>query len=329
MKTRGKKLNINILEQSLTIDKKEEEEDLDLVQVHRRRSEETNSNRKHKSYSLEDKEKLAKIIKKKKALYDKEVAEKARGSTFWDKRRRMFVRPTIRWGFIVESVLEMWPHLNNFSRSGPEIRNYISVARRVYDQSVSKPRPPHLENEQEKSDINNPCNSNNNKKRKEDQEKNTNAPDLKKRFRSSPDPPKPPPGFRTRKPGGGRKAKASEVRSQLYEWYVKVRPQYEGRFPKKIFLEKCQELYDCWLKKQGKQGGSYKKDDRPLAFSQHWITKWMKEYGVESFYQENYKEVQNQRSDKQSEEVENVVENLDLDIPSLDLVEVELEAEVK
>ena len=80
---------------------------------------------------------------------------------------------------------------------------------------------------------------------------------------------------RFRVEGGGRKTKAPEVCHALFEWFVDVRTVLKARLPRKLFVQKANQLYEDWLK----QHPDTPEEDH-LLFSKHWIQDWEKEFGV-------------------------------------------------
>ena len=76
--------------------------------------------------------------------------------------------------------------------------------------------------------------------------------------------------------GGGRKAKALEVRQAAFEWFVDIRGSLKGRLPVTIFKTKCSQLYQQYLDNQVDEI----KEEERLKFSNHWVQGWMKEYNV-------------------------------------------------
>ena len=86
----------------------------------------------------------------------------------------------------------------------------------------------------------------------------------------------PIPNKRFRAPGGGRKARAPEVRDALFEWFIDIRGSLKGRLPKKLLIAKAKSLYENWLRQQVEEIP----EDKKLKFGNHWVMDWMKEYGV-------------------------------------------------
>ena len=82
------------------------------------------------------------------------------------------------------------------------------------------------------------------------------------------------PPKRKRASGGGRKAKAGEVRLELFAWFVDVRQCLKGRLPKKLFRLKAKQLYENWLEQNPTPVSER------LKFGNQWINMWEKEFGI-------------------------------------------------
>ena len=191
--------------------------------------------KKYNKYTLEDKAKLAEVVEKYKSLYDEEVAEKAKLKKQWDPKRKLFVQPTVQWGYLTRSVKEVFPYLQPLSSNDDRVLKAVAVARRAY------------ESRKRKLDAG-------------DMEMSGSAGTSKK-FRSA---------------GGGRKAKAQEVREAAFEWFVDIRGTLKGRLPVAVFKAKCMELYQRYLDSQVEEI----KEEERLQFSNHWVQDWMREYNV-------------------------------------------------
>ena len=66
---------------------------------------------------------------------------------------------------------------------------------------------------------------------------------------------------------GGRKCKAPEVREAMFEWFINVQGVLKERLPIKMFLSKCQQVCDEWLKQQPEPVP----EQDQLKFSKDWI----------------------------------------------------------
>ena len=82
------------------------------------------------------------------------------------------------------------------------------------------------------------------------------------------------PPKKARAVGGGRKAKAPEVREALFSWFVDVRECLKGRLPRRMFKLKANQLYESWL-----QANNVPASER-LKFGNQWIKEWEQEYGI-------------------------------------------------
>ena len=72
--------------------------------------------------------------------------------------------------------------------------------------------------------------------------------------------------------GGGRKARALEVREMLFQWFVDVRTSYKARLPQALLPKK---FYAAWLHQH-----SHTPEEEQLKFSNQWIKDLELEYGV-------------------------------------------------
>ena len=134
--------------------------------------------KKYDRYTLAEKEKLADVVEKYKVLYDKEVEEKSKLPKQWDPKRKTFVTPAVQWGYLSRSVKEVFPHLAKLPSKEDRVIKAVAVARRAYETRKMK------------------------RKAAEDLEIDSVSTSEKK-FRAE---------------GGGRKAKALEVRQAAFEW---------------------------------------------------------------------------------------------------------------
>ena len=75
--------------------------------------------------------------------------------------------------------------------------------------------------------------------------------------------------------GGGRKARAVEVREELFQWFIDVRTSLNARLPKSLFLLQAKKLYEDWLQQHPDTP-----EEEKLQFSNQWIKGWEEEYGV-------------------------------------------------
>ena len=94
---------------------------------------------KHKSYSLEEKEKMADLIEKYKAEYEKEVEENKQKPKVWDNRKKKLVVPSAKKGdFFARTIRELYPSLANCKNEDQKFRKAIMVARRSLDTRENK-----------------------------------------------------------------------------------------------------------------------------------------------------------------------------------------------
>ena len=75
------------------------------------------------------------------------------------------------------------------------------------------------------------------------------------------------PPKKKRAAGAGRKAKATEVRFELFSWFVDVRECLKARLPKKLFRLKAKQLYEVWLEQNPTPVSER------LKFGNQWIKK--------------------------------------------------------
>ena len=81
--------------------------------------------------------------------------------------------------------------------------------------------------------------------------------------------------------GGGRKARAVEVRDELFQLFIAVRTSLNARLPKALFLLQANKIYEDWL-----QQHPGTPEEEKLQFSNQWIKGWEEEYGL-SFHKPN------------------------------------------
>ena len=81
---------------------------------------------------------------------------------------------------------------------------------------------------------------------------------------------------RVRVEGAGRKAKATDFRDELFEWFIDVRTCLKGRLPRPLFINYAKDLYADWMSRQPNPVP----ESQMLKFSNPWIQSWMNEYGV-------------------------------------------------
>ena len=74
--------------------------------------------------------------------------------------------------------------------------------------------------------------------------------------------------------GAGRKPKATEIRQEVFVWFVDIREALKGRFPKWYFKTKAKEIYAKWLDQNETPV------EEQLKFGDEWVKHWEAEYGV-------------------------------------------------
>ena len=95
--------------------------------------------KKHERYSLEEKEKMADLIEKYKAEYEKEVEENKQQPKVWDNRKKKLVVQKAKKGdFLARAIRELYPSLANCKNTEPKFRNAIMVASRCLENRENK-----------------------------------------------------------------------------------------------------------------------------------------------------------------------------------------------
>ena len=62
----------------------------------------------------------------------------------------------------------------------------------------------------------------------------------------------------------------------MFQRFIDIRSVLKGRFPRKLLKVLAKEIYQEWLEQQPEPIP----EDKQLKFGNHWISDWMKEYGV-------------------------------------------------
>ena len=88
--------------------------------------------KKNKKYSIDEKEKLAKLCLKYKEEYDNHDTVKK-----YNSKKRKFTSSTLASGFLSKAVRETYPSLSKKSSESPEFKNALQVARRSYQSYIN------------------------------------------------------------------------------------------------------------------------------------------------------------------------------------------------
>ena len=75
--------------------------------------------------------------------------------------------------------------------------------------------------------------------------------------------------------GGGRNARAVEVRDELFEWFIDVGTIFNARLPKALFLLQAKQFYEDWLQQHPDTP-----EEKKLQFSNQCFKGSVEEYGV-------------------------------------------------
>ncbi|GFO11576.1 steryl-sulfatase [Plakobranchus ocellatus] len=87
--------------------------------------------KKYEKYSLQEKSKLQEIIKRHKDAYDKEVANT---SPRYDAKKKRFVKPTPKEGYVARAVREIYPSLRQAKSDDAKFRRAVQMARRLLEE---------------------------------------------------------------------------------------------------------------------------------------------------------------------------------------------------
>ena len=87
---------------------------------------------KNKKYSIDEKEKLAKLCLKYKEEYDNHDTVKK-----YNSKKRKFTSSTLATGFLSKAVRETYPSLSRKSSESPEFKKALQVARRSYQSYIN------------------------------------------------------------------------------------------------------------------------------------------------------------------------------------------------
>ena len=87
---------------------------------------------KKKKYSIDEKEKLAKLCLKYKKEYDNHHTVKK-----YNSKKRKFTSSTLASGFLSKTVREKYPSLSKKSSESPEFKKALQVARRSYQSYIN------------------------------------------------------------------------------------------------------------------------------------------------------------------------------------------------
>ena len=87
---------------------------------------------KNKKYSIDEKEKLAKLCLKYKEEYDNHDIVKK-----YNSKKRKFTLSTLASRFLSKTVRETYPSLSKKSSESPEFKKVLQVARRSYQSYVN------------------------------------------------------------------------------------------------------------------------------------------------------------------------------------------------
>ena len=66
--------------------------------------------------------------------------------------------------------------------------------------------------------------------------------------------------------GDGQKARAVEVRDELFQWFIDVRTSLNARLPKALFPLQANKIYEDWLQQHPDTP-----EEEQLQFSNQWI----------------------------------------------------------
>ena len=87
---------------------------------------------KSKKYSIDEKEKLAKLCLKYKEEYDNHDTVKK-----YNSKKRKFTSSTLASGFLSKAVRETYPSLSKKSSESPEFKKALQAARRSYQSYIN------------------------------------------------------------------------------------------------------------------------------------------------------------------------------------------------
>ncbi|XP_078676582.1 uncharacterized protein LOC144913644 [Branchiostoma floridae x Branchiostoma belcheri] len=186
--------------------------------------------KKKKKYSLVERYDVGKRCYEFKRQYEEEAASLAKK---WDPKRKEWIQPKPKVGYIARTVREAFPSLERAQNSSSEFQSAFQFVRRAlaeYERQLEDPTA-------------------------------VDEVPRKKQYRKS---------------GGGRKQTVPEVRLAAFQWFVDVRGSLKARLPKKVFVLKCQQLYEEYLQ----QNNLHPAEDERVKFSDKWIQGWLEEFRV-------------------------------------------------